>query len=368
MAAVTGERARASSSFARPAWIFGPRADLFAFGFPVVLALVLLALGHALGLRSTPVWAFVLCVVMVDVAHVHATAFRVYLDPIELRRRPLLYLGTPFVAYAVGVAIHMRFGALSFWRVLAYVAVFHFVRQQWGWVAMYRARAKETADRALDFAAIHAAALYPLLVWHARLPRPFSWFMKGDFVIGVVPPSVVEIARPIWFGILVAFVVRQLQLAATKRPVNVGKCLVVLSTFLLWWLGIVALESDWAFTVTNVLPHGIPYFVLIAAYARKRYAKGEPKAVIGSVLVRAGLLVGYALLVALALFEEGLWDRFVWHDHEHLFGEGDVLSPPVLAMLVPLLALPQAVHYALDGVVWRRAQNPTLTRYLSRSE
>jgi len=38
-----------------------------------------------------------------------------------------------------------------------------------------------------------------------------------------------------------------------RRPVNVGKCLVVLSTFLLWWLGIVALDSDWAFTVTNVL-------------------------------------------------------------------------------------------------------------------
>jgi hypothetical protein len=366
MAAVTGERSTLSSL--RPTWLFGPRADLVAFGLPVALALALVALGSALGLRGTPAWAFVLCVVMVDVAHVHATAFRVYLDPAELRRRPLLYLGTPFVAYAIGVAIHLRYGALSFWRVLAYVAVFHFVRQQWGWVAMYRARAREASDRALDFAAIHAAALYPLLVWHARLPRPFSWFMEGDFVLGIVPAAVVELARPLWLAILIAFVLRQLQLAATRRPVNVGKCLVVLSTFLLWWLGIVALESDWAFTVTNVLPHGIPYFVLIATYARRRYAKGEPSARIGSFLVRAGVLVAYALLVALALFEEGLWDRFVWHDHERLFGEGVLLSPRALAFLVPLLALPQAVHYALDGVVWRRAQNPGLGRYLARPE
>jgi hypothetical protein len=367
MAAVTEERSRASSSLAGSTWLFGPRADLFAFGFPVVLALALVALGHALGLRSTPVWAFVLCVVMVDVAHVHATAFRVYLDPTELRRRPLLYLGVPVIAYAIGVAIHLRFGALGFWRVLAYVAVFHFVRQQWGWVAMYRARAKETADRALDFAAVHAAAIYPLIVWHARLPRPFSWFVKGDFALGIVPASAIDIARPIWLGILIAFVVRQLQLAATRRPVNVGKCLVVLSTFLLWWLGIVALDSDWAFTVTNVLPHGIPYLVLIAAYARRRYAKGEPAAPLGSFILRAGFVVAYALLVGVALFEEGLWDRFVWHDHERLFGEGEIVSAPALAFLVPLLALPQAVHYALDGVVWRRAPNPGLGRYL-RSE
>ncbi|MGZ3476685.1 MAG: hypothetical protein ACXWUG_22920, partial [Polyangiales bacterium] len=67
-----------------------------------------------------------------------------------------------------------------------------------------------------------------------------------------------------------------------------------------------------------------------------------------------------------ALIEEGLWDRFVWHDHEHLFGEGELLSPRALAFLVPLLALPQAVHYALDGVIWRRAQNPALGRYLSQ--
>ncbi|MGZ3451087.1 MAG: hypothetical protein ACXVEF_15895 [Polyangiales bacterium] len=359
-------RSTSAAPVVRATWLFGARADLFAFGFPVVFALALLAIGHAVGLRSTPPWAFLLCVVMVDVAHVHATAFRVYLDRVELRRRPLLYFGTPLLAYGVGVAIHLHGGAILFWRLLAYVAVFHFMRQQWGWVAMYRARAKETSDATLDWLAVHVAALYPLLVWHARLPRRFAWFVKGDFVPGVVPAFIVELARPIWLAILFAFALRQLHLVATKRAVNLGKCLVVFSTFFLWWLGIVALDSDWAFTVTNVLPHGIPYFVLIAAYSRRRYEKGEPKAQLASFLLRGGLFVAYGLLVAVALIEEGLWDRFVWHDHEHLFGEGELLSPRALAFLVPLLALPQAVHYALDGVIWRRAQNPALGRYLSQ--
>jgi hypothetical protein len=33
--------------------------------------------------------------------------------------------------------------------------------------------------------------------------------------------------------------------------------------------------------------------------------------------------------------------------------------------LVPLLALPQLTHYVLDGVFWRRGQNPELRAWFS---
>ena len=49
----------------------------------------------------------------------------------------------PVAAYAVGVALYSE-GELNFWRVLAIVAVFHFVRQQYGWVALYRRKLGET--------------------------------------------------------------------------------------------------------------------------------------------------------------------------------------------------------------------------------
>ena len=41
---------------------------------------------------------------LVDVAHVWSTAFVVYLDPAEWRRRPLLYGGVPIALFAGGVA------------------------------------------------------------------------------------------------------------------------------------------------------------------------------------------------------------------------------------------------------------------------
>jgi hypothetical protein len=50
----------------------------------------------------------------------------------------------------------------------------------------------------------------------------------------------------------------------------------------------------------------------------------------------------------------------VWHDHPGIFGDSASLSDGMLVYVVPLLTLPQATHYLLDGVVWRRRDNPTL--------
>ena len=58
----------------------------------------------------------------------------VYFDRKELSKRPWLYALTPLVSFAVAWFVY-REGAAVFWRVLAYMAVFHFVRQQYGWMA-----------------------------------------------------------------------------------------------------------------------------------------------------------------------------------------------------------------------------------------
>ena len=44
-----------------------------------------------------------------------------------------------------------------------------------------------------------------------------------------------------------------------------------------------------------------------------------------------------------------------------------VLAYIGILWLVPLLALPQLTHYVLDGVFWRRAQNPGVREWFGRS-
>jgi hypothetical protein len=172
----------------RGRWLVSARWDVAVFGGSALLAFALLVWGRVSGALAgvTPPWAWIATVLAVDVAHVWSTAYRVYLDPDERRRRPALYLGLPVAAYALGVVLYSASPGL-FWRVLAYLAVFHFVRQQYGWVALYRRRlGPSTAlDRVLDDAAIYSATLYPLLWWHAHLPREFEWFIEGDFIPGL---------------------------------------------------------------------------------------------------------------------------------------------------------------------------------------
>jgi hypothetical protein len=349
----------------RGRWLVSPTWDLAVFGAPALLAFALLLWGRATGLLAgvTPPWAWVATVLAVDVAHVWATAYRVYLDPDERLRRPALYAGVPLVAYAGGVVLYASSAGL-FWRVLAYLAVFHFVRQQYGWVALYRRRlgAGTRLDRVLDDAAIYSATLYPVLWWHAHLPREFEWFVEGDFIPGL-PAEATAVLLPVHLGLTAAYVARQVWLRAHGRPVSPGKDLVIATTWLTWYVGIVVLDSDYAFTVTNVLVHGIPYLALIWRYGRGRF-RGTA-GTLGRVFAARAWPVFLVTLVAAAWLEEWGWDRIVWHERPALF-PGPELAPSAaaLALIVPLLALPQAAHYLLDGWIWRVKGNPGLSRRL----
>jgi hypothetical protein len=62
-------------------------------------------------------------------------------------------------------------------------------------------------------------------------------------------------------------------------------------------------------------------------------------------------------LVVLAYLEEGFWDGLIWREHQLFFWPFSFLpsvnDSVILALLVPLLALPQSTHYVLDGFIWR---------------
>ncbi|MFL5355517.1 hypothetical protein [Archangium sp.] len=341
------------------AWLFGRGVDLAVFAGSALVSVGLMLAAPALGLAGeTPLWAWVLLVVCVDVAHVWSTLFRTYLDGDEPRRRPGLYIGAPLAAYVLGVLAYLVSPG-AFWRLFAYSALFHFVRQQYGWVSLYgrKARASDT-ERRLDAAAVYAATLGPVVWWHANLPRGFWWFVENDFLPGL--PGWVGTGALVLQGlVLTAWVGFQVSRAVRGEGLQAGKVLLVLATWGTWCGGIVLARDDFAFTVTNVVLHGVPYFALLWRYTRGRFAEGgygwlRP-------LVRVGLPAFVLVLVALAFGEEALWDWLVWHERPSLFGEGvPALPPDVLALVVPLLALPQATHYLLDAFIWKPGREPAL--------
>jgi hypothetical protein len=341
------------------AWLFGRGVDLTVFAGSALVSVALVLAAPALGaVGDTPLWAWALFVVCVDVAHVWSTLFRTYLDGDELRSRPGLYIAAPLAAYLLGVLAYLLSPG-TFWRLFAYTALFHFIRQQYGWVALYgrKARVSDT-ERVLDAAAIYAATLGPVLWWHAHLPQAFWWFVENDFVSGL----------PAWVGtgalalqglVLAAWAGFQGARVLRGEGLQVGKVLLVLATGVTWFGGIVVARDDFAFTVMNIVLHGVPYFALLFRYTRGRLAEGG-YGWLGPV-VRAGLPGFLGVLCVLAFGEELLWDKLVWHERPLLFGEGGpVLPADALALVVPLLALPQATHYVLDAFIWKTSREPRL--------
>lgn len=342
---------------AKPIWLFSRNIDLTVFLGSAVASLALLAVGWQIGIlnEDSPDWTWITAVLLIDVAHVWSTSFRVYFDTEEFKRRFWLYLLVPVFAYALGVALYSE-GELVFWRALAFVAVFHFVRQQYGWVALYRRKLGETERWTwwIDAAAIYIATIYPLAFWMTSLPREFNWFIANDFI--AIPAFVSAVLFPIYIAALSAYFLKSAYLYFDRGFANIGKDIVVATTAVCWYAGIVFFNSDYAFTVTNVIIHGVPYFALIYMYTRmRRESAGRAYR-----SLTANWLVFLASLWALAYVEELFWSRGVWHERTWLFGENWDWTG-WKSWLVPLLAVPQVTHYVLDGFIWRRRGNKGLT-------
>jgi hypothetical protein len=345
-----------SAEVSNSPWLFSRNLDLSVFLGSAVASLLLLAVGWRLGILNdeSPDWTWITAVLLIDVAHVWSTTFRVYFDVQEVKRRFWLYMLVPAAGYLVGVALYSE-GELVFWKALALVAVFHFVRQQYGWVALYRRKLDET-DRVtwwIDAAAVYLATVYPLAFWMTQLPRNFEWFVQNDFF--AVPALVEQVLFPVYIGALALYFGKSIYQYAATGFLNIGKDIVVATTAVCWYVGIVFFNSDYAFTVTNVIIHGVPYFALIYVYARtRRENTGRFYRTLSH-----NWLIFLATLWALAYVEELFWHRGVWHEKSWIFG-ADWDWSNVKVYLVPLLAVPQLTHYVLDGFIWRRKNNENL--------
>ena len=345
-------------------WLHSPAFDLGFFVAPgLVGALAALALWAADPTpREVGPGLWIVAVLLVDVAHVYASLYRTYLDPVARRIHRRLLIAAPLLCAWIGLLLHLE-SPLLFWGVLAYVAIFHFIKQHLGFALLYvRAAGEGHLDRRLVVATIWAGTLAPVVHWHASLPRNFSWFVDGDMITGA-PAWLGDLALALEAPILAAFVLRRLLLALRGRGHGPMIPLLVLTPPLTWHLGIVWLNDDRVFTLTNVLLHGIPYLALIwlaggRAWVRARLPAAGPLALVAAF---------YGLLVALAFGEEWLWDRLVWHERPDLFcgGEAVDLHPLAAALVTALLAVPQATHYLVDRWIWRVGpENPALAGQL----
>jgi hypothetical protein len=306
------------------------------------------------------VW-WVAIILLIDVAHVYTTLYRTYLDPIAYQQHKTKLMLIPLLAFVAGVLLYNA-APLLFWRFLAYIAVFHFVRQQYGFMRLYSRNESSTIFfRLLDTVTIYTVTIYPIIFWHLSADRNFNWFVQGDFINVAAKKYVLDFFTALFTIITSVYVVKEIVVTIQLKFFNGLKNAVVLGTGLSWYFGIVYFNGDMAFTLLNVVSHGVPYMALIWVYSQKSIQKrGNTSKIMKVVFGKFGLVLFLAVVFLLAFIEEGLWDITLWKEHTTvfaIFNWSDVqLSKNVLNIIVPLLALPQITHYIIDGFIWRIKQ------------
>jgi len=221
------------------AWIESAGFDLcLILGPPIFSCVIVFLLKPQLSSHATVgPWLWLTLIVGVDVAHVYASVFRTYLDP-----RPATSAGlwlVPLICWVVGAVLYSM-QALYFWRALAYLAVFHFVRQQYGFSMLYARDEKGNSKwfRAIDKLSIYAATLYPLFFWHTHQPRNFNWFVEGDF-FSFSGGTIDKLGLGLYVLILATYLGKELWITWRNKFFNIPRNLIFVSTALSWFVGIV---------------------------------------------------------------------------------------------------------------------------------
>ncbi|MDH5490656.1 MAG: hypothetical protein OEY14_01655 [Myxococcales bacterium] len=352
-------------------WIVSARFDLWILGLPLIASILSLATLGVEG-EEIPLWAFLSLIVAFDVAHVWATLYLTYLDGRVVRARPwLLWLPLP-LSFLIAYRLHAHSASL-FWTLLAYVAIYHFIKQQWGFIALYKARARERSrfDYALDRLTLWAGALGPVMLWHASPARQFDWFNAGESFIGTIPEALRPDLLIAMGGIGATYLIRQLTLWARGVPLNVGKNLWMASAWLSWSIGIGLSDHPLVSAAFLNLFHGIPFLALVWYRSHRNAAIRPPQDRRGIFLRwitrRRRWLIFYALVLLPAILEETLWDGLVWRVYlPELLSLGPASEDQIgLSFWIALLSLPQIVHYFLDAFIWKLdGSNPDLREAL----
>lgn len=307
-------------------------------------------------------WIWFFLVVCVDVGHVYSTIYRTYLDKQIVEKNKMLFYLSPILLYVVGVILH-SINPLLFWRVMTYFAVFHFIRQQYGFMRLY-ARGEDNGvfSRVIDTVIIYAATIYPIIYWHLQGKQAFNWFVDNDFLYFNFPAAIPFVQ---WFYLflLAIYSGKEIWFLCKNKTINLPKNILIVGTIVSWYMGIVYFKGDLTFTLLNVVCHGIPYYALVWAFGNKQNNTLQKTVLwVNFFFSPRNILFFLGFLFLLSYTEELFWDGFVWKEHGSIFPTSTFLpdvsdKKNLLSLLVPLLALPQILHYFIDGFIWKIKQD-----------
>jgi len=332
-------------------WIHKKQTDFtFILLPPFFIALIVLLFHEKLAAiqDNYSFLTWLIFIVFIDVAHVYASLFKTYLNKTEVSKHKKLFIVVPCICLLLSIAAFIV-SKDFFWSVLAYIAVFHFIRQQYGFMRLYsRNEPKKKLKLLFDKMVIYNATVFPMLFWFLNPDRHFNWFVSNEFLQSN-QPQITNILFVCFVIIFTAYLVSVVYGFVKTKQFNIPKNLLILGTYISWYLGIVHYNNELIFTAFNVVSHGIPYMALV--YFKEIQPNKKQNFYLPFFQTKYLLIVFLLILLGLAFLEELIWEVTVWEEH---FQFTEFYIPDNLHFIwIPLLTLPQLTHYVLDGFIWK---------------
>jgi uncharacterized membrane protein len=253
-------------------WIINAREDLVWFIGSVASSYLLLVLYVTGILPLIPMvagWA-----ILIDAPHVFGTFSRTYFDKSEWKTRKRLMLGS-LLFFVIGPTMVLLGVGFTFFFIAALWAYYHLVKQHYGFMVLYKKKNNDLApiDNALDRWLLMFAFNYPFIAFIADDPAAMAR------VPAVLRGGVKAVALLLLIGTIVlgvGWLLRQMQLAISRQPLNVPKYLLLLAAIPMHWIALMTPMPAKPIALVAILTiyHNLQYHRLIW-FHNKKYGAGS---------------------------------------------------------------------------------------------
>lgn len=301
------------------------------------------------GLTGAPLLAFFLYA-LVDKSHLLATVPLTLTDSVAMAQRGALYRAITFASLGLALLCAWQGGmVLTLWLSLFPPwALFHIVRQHYGFLRLYQARTGADARAAaLEALCLYSGTAFPILLQFA------TWSGNDAFSARFLRPPV-----PAWlpWPVLAVFVGSALAVAASamqrwhqgREVGGVRLVLIALAVSNFWVAGLGPGRSRFAVAAFFVATfHALQYHALLWHVLKQRFtrAEGATKNTLAS-LFHGARPWRYVAAAFASGFVMTLMHGLPMPQLEHAY-------PRIVDLLFSLSLAVGYAHYAIDAYAWR---------------
>lgn len=372
-------------------WIINAREDLVWFIGSVASSYLLLILYVTGILPLIPMvagWA-----ILIDAPHVFGTFSRTYFDKSEWKTRKRLMLGS-LLFFVIGPVMVLLGAGFTFFFIAALWAYYHLVKQHYGFMVLYKKKNNDLApiDNALDRLLLLFAFNYPFVAFIANDPTAMAR------VPSLLRSGVNAVALLLLIGTVVlatGWLIRQVQRAMLRQPLNVPKYLLLAAAIPMHWIALLTPMPAKPIALVAILTiyHNLQYHRLIW-FHNKKYARPSLTNTLELGLVPAGgtsaaskrtdagetpayrtfgpaafisrrLIIYTALGIIFGIIYQGP-RQYLGYLNLHTGDSPDALSLPIQLGIAFLWGY-AFIHYYLDSKIWRVRRDPSVSEALKMS-